>query len=362
MPKYKMFRIGALFVKLKTKYFGCGARYSDISNVKTGEYCVPVTSAKRGDNGICRWAKQGQFQTHKNVISVVYNGAIAAGLVYYQPFNVSSLTDSYLIGLRNSRLDECSGLYLACAIQKVTKAKYSREKKAVWSRVKEEFIELPVTDSGNPDYEYMASYIANIRGEYLAKLDACTAELGLDNVIISDADIATLSRVVNTTPFRVGSLFDVINNPQLDKKFFLFDKAAKYPYFTRTENNNGVLGYVEYLDETHKIRGNSLAVGMISMKFHYMPHDFYAGQFTKTLIPKFNEFDELIAMYFITELNARSEYYQGYLVREFASRVKDTLLNLPATDKGEPDYEYMRSYIRVQQKQVLGKAMAGIYA
>ena len=114
--------------------------------------------------------------------------------------------------------------------------------------------------------------------------------------------------------FCIKELFDVINNPQLDKGNFVFSESAEYPYFTRTENNNGILGYVEYLDEEHKIRGNSLAVGMISMKFHYMQHDFYAGQFTKTLIPKFQGFDEKIALYFMAILNKHSAYYQSYLV------------------------------------------------
>lgn len=147
--------------------------------------------------------------------------------------------------------------------------------------------------------------------------------------------------MVQFKEFRVGDLFDVMNNPQLDKKHFTFSSRGEYPYFTRTENNNGILGYVEYLDEQHKIPGNSLAVGMISMQFHYMSHDYYAGQFTKTLLPKFAGFDELIALYFITELNARSAYYRGYLVREFANRVSDTLLLLPCTASGELDFKYM---------------------
>ena len=103
--------------------------------------------------------------------------------------------------------------------------------------------------------------------------------------------------------FLVGNLFKLINNPQLDKYNFNFNKLSKFPYFTRTETNNGILGYVDYLDEEHKIPGNSLAVGMISMRFHYMNHDFYAGQFTKTAIPKFECFNERIAMYFISIFN-----------------------------------------------------------
>ncbi len=140
--------------------------------------------------------------------------------------------------------------------------------------------------------------------------------------------------------FYISDLFDVINNPQLDKENFTFSKDAQYPYFTRTENNNGILGYVEYLDEDHKITGNSLAVGMISMKFHYMTHDFYAGQFTKTLIPKFVNFDETLALFFISVLNKHSAYYQSYLVREFVPRVNNTIIELPVIENPNPDHEY----------------------
>lgn len=140
--------------------------------------------------------------------------------------------------------------------------------------------------------------------------------------------------------FCIKELFDVINNPQLDKGNFVFSESAEYPYFTRTENNNGILGYVEYLDEEHKIRGNSLAVGMISMKFHYMQHDFYAGQFTKTLIPKFQGFDEKIALYFMAILNKHSAYYQSYLVRHFKDKVSETVVSLPVIESSEYAHEY----------------------
>ena len=140
--------------------------------------------------------------------------------------------------------------------------------------------------------------------------------------------------------FYIKDLFEVINNPQLDKENFTFSKSAEYPYFTRTENNNGILGYVEYLDEKHKIKGNSLAVGMISMRFHYMHHDFYAGQFTKTLIPKFQAFNEKLAMYFMAILNKHSEYYQSFLVRHFKDKVNETVVSLPVIESPDPDHEY----------------------
>lgn len=171
--------------------------------------------------------------------------------------------------------------------------------------------------------------------------------------------------------FFIKDLFEVINNPQLDKENFTFSESAEYPYFTRTENNNGILGYVEYLDEEHKTKGNSLAVGMISMKFHYMHHDFYAGQFTKTLMPKFQGFDEKLAMYFIGILNKHSEYYQSFLVRHFKDKVSETVVALPVIESPVPnhkytvddiDWQYMRERIAELERERIAELDAYLIA
>ena len=144
---------------------------------------------------------------------------------------------------------------------------------------------------------------------------------------------------------RLETLFDVRSNPQLNKKAFVFSEKGKYPYFTRTVTNNGILGYVEYLDEKHKIPGNTLAVGMLGMQFFYMKSDFYAGQFTKTIFPKFNPFNEKIALYFISILNKCSKYFLSVLVRDFKKIFNETEIMLPLKNK-KISFEYMEQYVR----------------
>ncbi len=154
--------------------------------------------------------------------------------------------------------------------------------------------------------------------------------------------------------YKIGDLFIVKNNPQLDKEHFTFSGNAQYPYFTRTENNNGVLGYVDYLDEKHLINGNSLAIGMISMLFHYMSHDFYAGQFTKTAFPKFDGFNENVALYFISLLCKFQKIYQGVLVRDFEQTFYDSIVYLP-TLEGEISFSYMENVIHELQNESIIK-------
>ena len=142
-----------------------------------------------------------------------------------------------------------------------------------------------------------------------------------------------------------SSLFEVKGNPQLDKDSFTFSKDSKYPYFTRTVFNNGILGYVDYLDDEHLVKGNSLAVGMMGMRFFYMKHDFYAGQFTKTAFPLFNGFNESVALWFISWLNKSSTKYLGLLVRDFENAFNNTELIVPYKD-GQVAVDYIESRIR----------------
>ena len=139
--------------------------------------------------------------------------------------------------------------------------------------------------------------------------------------------------------------FTVKCNPQLNKDSFVFNNTNEYPYFTRTVLNNGILGYVDYLDEEHKIKGNSIAVGMLGMQFFYMEKDFYAGQFTKTIFPKFDGLNATNAQYFISWFNKSSLYYASKLVRDFETLFNNTVLLLPFKDN-VLSLDYMEKYIR----------------
>ena len=119
-----------------------------------------------------------------------------------------------------------------------------------------------------------------------------------------------------------------------------------YPYFTRTVFNNGIYGYVDYYDDKHLIKGNSIAVGMMGMQFFYMAHDFYAGQFTKTAFPKFEGLNWRIALWFISWFNKSSKWYLGLLVRDFEKAFDETEIIVPRNSDGTLALSFMESRIR----------------
>ena len=150
--------------------------------------------------------------------------------------------------------------------------------------------------------------------------------------------------------FKLEELFDIHGNPQLNKGSFTFRENADYPYFTRTVLNNGIAGYVEYLDEDHKIEGNCLAVGMLGMQFFYMEKDFYAGQFTKRAIPKSFSLNKRRANYFISMLNKYQKVFQSVLVRNFERTFNETVIQLPVKNK-EIDFDFIEKFISDVEKE-----------
>ena len=163
--KFKTFKIGELFEKLPTKFLVKGAnKFKAVSAKYDSNYCVPTVYAKFGDNGIMYWSKRGDFTTYKNVLSVIYNGAIAAGLVYAQE-ECAVLAEAYVINLKNKYGPQSfnSLLYMASVIKNTIYPLYSRDLLAVWGRVQKDIICLPVNLDSEPDFSYMDAYIGALK-------------------------------------------------------------------------------------------------------------------------------------------------------------------------------------------------------
>ena len=157
---FKPFRIGDLFVPLKGGYIGAGKKIGSAMKTRSNEYCIPLTCAKLGDNGIMYWGKKGDFRTYTNAISIIADGAVSAGLVYAQPEEAGVYSHSYFIRLENVEVSYRTNLYLASVLNKVLYPKYSRERPPRWdNKVENDSILLPVTAEGQPDYTYMEQYI-----------------------------------------------------------------------------------------------------------------------------------------------------------------------------------------------------------
>ena len=158
--KWQDFKIGDLFEPLKVGYIGKGKKIGSAKKNKTKEYCIPLTCAKIGDNGIMYWAKEGDFITYENALSVIADGAVSAGLVYAQPEKAGAYSHSYFIKIKNLKIPFEVNIFLSTILTKVIYPQYSRDRSPRWERICNEVIFLPVTPDGEIDWDFMQNLIS----------------------------------------------------------------------------------------------------------------------------------------------------------------------------------------------------------
>ena len=168
---FKEFKVGDLFDKLNLKRIKpTFDKRSDLSKVQTNEFDLPLVNAKAGNNGIMYYGRSDDWESDTMTIDIVNDGAISAGMVYAQPQATGTLYNAYQIKLKPDILSNVTVphlLFLATTIQKSIQSKYSYSNKAVWAKVQDDIIQLPVkpgTDESSYteddiDWDYMESYI-----------------------------------------------------------------------------------------------------------------------------------------------------------------------------------------------------------
>ena len=159
---WKKFKIGDLFIPLKTGYIEQGKKIGSATKTPDKEHTIPLTCAKFGNNGIMYWGKKGDFITHSNVLAVIRDGAVATGMVYAEKEETGVYSHSYFIKLKDYDVSFYVNLYLSCILTKTIYPKYTREDTCIWDRIKKDEILLPVNSLGIPDWEYIETYMCNI--------------------------------------------------------------------------------------------------------------------------------------------------------------------------------------------------------
>lgn len=351
MTRFKDFQINQLF------FIETGGDVI-ISNTKEGPY--PLISHQHDNNGITKYINKLEDKK-------LYNYKQTLALADRGVFYATTQCQDFYIGTRVKALTFIDGeksekvrLYYITAINKLQKLfseyLYNATDKLPFLKIK-----LPVDKNDNIDYQYMEAFIDNIKNQMIKKVENESKKKISNYIKISHIDSNVTDDYSkdyfellkkNSAEVNAGDYFEVVSNPQLNKDSFKFSEKAEYPYFTRTVLNNGIAGYVEYLDDEHLIKGNCIAVGMIGHKFFYIKHDYYAGQFTKTVRPKFNIFDEEIAMYFISQFNKNAGVYHRVLVRDFEKELYKTKLLIPFNGK-EIDYNAIRQFMRIEMKKAI---------
>ena len=356
----KEIRLGDLFVISNSK--GVNA-----NQVKFGGSYPYVTRTEK-DNGIAGYIYADNLDKI-NPANTISFGQDTWTLFYQsEPYFTGNRVKILKLKDENFKLTEEVALYLITAMKKVLVG-------LTWGTSKNEVnfenrtICLPVTSSGEIDWQYMQERIAELEQERIAELEHYLVASGLNDYELTEDDKSILATELfnsddatelpsengcrkEARKFRVGDLFEV-KTPV--KKFNassveITDKIG-HPYVVRSSTNNGIRGYINE-DEKYLNEGNTFSFGQDTATIFWQEKPFFTGDKIKILKPKFACNSE-IANYIMNGIAMAFCYFSWGTQSFKVSVIDDAELLLPVTYDGLPDWSFMEKYIRAVEKIVI---------
>ena len=128
-----------------------------VANMTEGE--CPFIGATDSNNGITNWVGNRNETYDSNVLGVNYNGSVVEN--FYHPYHSIFSDDVKRLHLKECEDNKFVLLFFSRLIL-MQKAKYTYGYKFNGTRMNRQKILVPVTNSGEPDYEYMEKYSRNL--------------------------------------------------------------------------------------------------------------------------------------------------------------------------------------------------------
>ncbi len=174
-------------------------------------------------------------------------------------------------------------------------------------------------------------------------------------VYVNDADIGMFDGcdrpviqgkaiVLTTVPwqgFPLGELFEIRKGQRLTKADMI---PGATPYVGASDTFNGVTAYVGQ-DAIHE--GGTISVtynGSVAEAF-YQPEPYWATDDVNVLYPKEFELTPGVALFICTVIR-REKYRFNYGRKWHLERMRESIIKLPATRDGNPDFEWMEQYVK----------------
>lgn len=275
------------------------------------------------DNGVSNYI--GQEPIHDgNTISLSYNGSV--GEAFYQPkpfWATDDVNVLYFKESNNYRFNKYLGFFI-CAILRQEKYKFSYGKKWKLESMNDTVIKLPITPEGVPDWLFMEKFIKSLHHKPI------TTKNKIDNILNLEVD--------KWMEFEVGKIFI---KEKINKYSAIPDSEGDYEFISSKATNNGVYKKV---DET-PIRGNCITVSTNGECFNCFYHDkpiVVSSDVEVLYSPSLNRYSAM----FICGVLEMEKPKWSYGRKAKNNKVFKTIIKLPVTNKGEPDWEFMEEYIK----------------
>lgn len=318
---WKEFEVGLIFPKIITP------KVYHTREVKESFDGIPYVVRSKFNNGI-KYLVEKDDKFTMNPGGVISFGAENSQFFYQEKEYISG-RDMYYIDTRHLSKETC--LFIASCLNTLT-SRYAYNYGLFPSLLKKEKILLPVDSSGEPDWAFMDSYISNQRATIQKKF----------NKIYKLKVSKTKKDFSKWASFKLEDLFIITGSSTTPKNDLEFVEDGLYPYVTTAATNNGIAGFTNIYTE----EGNVLTVdSAVAGTCFYQEKNFTASDHVEKLIPKFT-MTKNIGLFLSTIINAAGKPLNyAYNEKRSQTALKKESILLPVDSNGNPDWEYMETYI-----------------
>lgn len=302
------------------------------------EKSVPYVTRSDSNNGLARFVSPKNYEFGSDD-----GGCITVGLdtqtAFYQPHKF--VTGQNIQIITGESLNEDVAQFMVPILRQQMTAKFNwGGNGATLGRMKRLTVMLPVTDSGELDYEYMAEYTRQkcetMLNKYLEYVEERIAEM-------EHKDIPALDEK-EWDEFFIGDLFEVSRPKARNKDDYDFGNT---PFVASGALNNGVMKCCDAKQDEQLDAGNCITVSPVDGSTFYQPMDFLGrGGAGSSILMLRSDWLNLYLGQFIarTVRQTCSKYTYGHMGNK--DSIKRERIMLSIDDSGKPDYEYMEQYAK----------------
>lgn len=332
MTNWTNFTVGDLFEIINGK----GITTEEIEN-NPGDF--EAVQSGEGNNGVmgyisksyCR--NKGYSYSEEPCLTVARSGT--SGYVSFHE-NGCVVGDSAKILLLREQKAKSVKMYLFIqTLLSANRFKYTYGRKVTEDLYSKTIVKLPATADGEPDWQWMESYIDSLHSKPLTTGNV--ANIGVNSLEIG-----------NWEEFSVSDLFEVVYGVNLELVNCVETTKSDpdaIAFVSRTESNNGVSAYVKPVSSVEPQPENTITVaggGSVLATF-LQTQPFYSGRDLYLLYPK--EDISIPAKLFVITVIKANKYRYNY-GRQANVTLPSLKLRLPSKADGNPDWQFMENYIK----------------
>jgi len=301
------------------------------NDMKTGKR--PFIGATESNNGVTNYVANTNASLDSNVLGVNFNGSVVE--TFYHPYECIFSGDVKRFRLKSVKGNRQVYLFLKTAIIQ-QKSKYAYGYKFNEQRMHKQSILLPITRSGEPDWQFMEDYV---RQREKMLIDRCIAHIGN----VEKTKKTTLLEKKEWKPFYFNDIFVSI---QRGKRLKTADhRKGNTPYVSSSAMNNGVDNYIS---NEHGVRKFSSCLtvansGSVGQAFYHKYTFVASDHVTQLKNPDFNQYIYLFLAPLVSRLSEKYSFNREINNR----RINREILLLPVTADGKPDWNYMEQYAKM---------------